>query len=360
MLKVIFRYIEIDIPLSSCILSFVIILASGCVRFASHRQGVRRCKLAATQQVNNISSLNSTEETCTRRRRPSHVLQPVDILEILLLFISVGINIASKLTRTSDRTVAIAGISVWLYLLCLASLRPVARCWDAKLALQLRKCSILLYAVQWLLSTISLILLLKTRGPGHRSYIVSFAINSAIILSTISASPPQSEGEELREDRLASPEASASILSTATFHWVSKLLWKGNKKRLNLNDIWNVLPQDRASAVLREFRETVSSTRLTWRLLHHFKGKLLVQMSWALVASLLSFAPALLLKPLLGSLENINNESLFLPWLLTFGLAISGILSGVANGQALWIGRRNSVQLRGILMNGKLAMKPFR
>jgi hypothetical protein len=300
----------------------------------------------------------SRSRSSARRHRGSNSILHTPLIEILLLFVLISINAVAKLTLVWEQGEAITGLISWLYLVMIACLRPVAGRREAKLTCRLRGCSVLVYVVQWLVSALNLrsVLLATGHNIGDTLRFVRFATTSALVLLMIStkcSGCPRPDRVLGREDAKAvSPEAYASILSAGTFSWLDGLLWKGNAKLLELEDIWALLPQDKAAIVLEDFRATAKGTRLVWRLISHFKGKMAVQMCWALVTSILNFAPPLLIKGILGFLEKPASGSRSLAWLCVVGLAVSSILSAFAGGQAAWTGRRNGVHMRTIMVTG--------
>ena len=147
-----------------------------------------------------------------------------------------------------------------------------------------------------------------------------------------------------------SPEPLASISSLLTFSWLDRLVWRGYQKPLELVDVWNVLPKEKANAVLTSFRQYKKTTRLTIHLLKFFSPDLLFQQFWALISAVFIFVPTLLLKAILEYVEDSSETPRSTAWLYVILLLVSGFVSGVADGQALWRGRKICIKLRSIMV----------
>lgn len=81
------------------------------------------------------------------------------------------------------------------------------------------------------------------------------------------------------------------------------------------------------------------------------KRDLLKQGAWAVLFSLVSFFPAILLRFILDYLESPSNKSRNNAWLCVAGLLVAGIITGIAECQCEWSGRKVSVRLRAILID---------
>ena len=77
---------------------------------------------------------------------------------------------------------------------------------------------------------------------------------------------------------------------------------------------------------------------------------LVAQGFWAVIFALFTFLPAVLLRQILLYVEDPTSQSREAAWLYVTGLFLSSIFSSIANGQALWIGRRICLRLRVIIV----------
>ncbi|KAL6897436.1 hypothetical protein GGI43DRAFT_94404 [Trichoderma evansii] len=67
--------------------------------------------------------------------------------------------------------------------------------------------------------------------------------------------------------------------------------------------------------------------------------------------SLVSFCPAILLRFILDYIVSPDIISQNDAWLYVRGLLVAGVISGIADCQCEWIGRKISVRLRAILID---------
>jgi ABC-type multidrug transport system fused ATPase/permease subunit len=147
-----------------------------------------------------------------------------------------------------------------------------------------------------------------------------------------------------------SKEQIASVLSLASFGWVDGIVWKGYTRTLEIKDVWNLPPRDKAATMLADYRQLKKTTILAWHLTKFFRRSLLIQGAWAAISGFLTFAPTLLLKVILEYVESPSPKRKNAAWFYVGLLFISGCVSAVAEGQALWIGRKICIRLRAIII----------
>ncbi|MCJ1416019.1 hypothetical protein MMC32_002354 [Xylographa parallela] len=297
----------------------------------------------------------STTGSVAEVSRPRGALLLV-IVEILALLGEIGIGLTALVTHVGGRhaqTATISRLCVWIYILVLTSLRlllpnlrrnPLPKLWNH---------TAILYSIQWLCTVI----LFRTSiihprsGLGQALTITDFALASFLAIIAITARRGNRTVVLKYEEKLEpSHEPLASLLSIVTFSWVDAIVWKGYIKTLELPDVWNLLPKDKAANVLADFRQIKKTSKFAWRLVRHFKRYLLLQQVWTLLSSLLTFAPTLLLKAILEYIEQPQSTTPATAWLWVMLLAVAGIVGGVSDGQALWIGRRICIRLRAIMV----------
>ena len=278
------------------------------------------------------------------------------IVEILALCGEIVVNLVGLLERAWGRHARIASISsicVWGYILLLAGLRlvlpklkhnPLPKLWNHTAAL---------YCIQWFFRVILFrsAIIHPYSHTAQVLMIIDFGLATVLALIAITGRKGNSAVLLEHEDNLEpSLEPLASLLSIATFGWVDPIVWKGYKKTLELPDVWNLRPKDKAANVLVEFRQLKKTSKLAWRLLRHFKRHLLLQQFWTILSSLLTFAPTLLLKSILEYVERPEDVTAATAWLFVILLPVSGITSSIADGQGLWIGRKICIRLRAIMV----------
>ncbi len=283
------------------------------------------------------------------------------IVEVLAIAGLVAIN-AIALTRGAyDGIEAIIGLAVWVYVLILASLRlllgntqwRVPRIWNHTAAI---------YSCQWLF-TLLLFRSVIIRPSSKLTQIlvmVEFALTSLLFLMAISTRKGNKTVLLEWEDGIEpGREHLASLFSHYTFAWVDSIVWQGWKEPFDLKRVWNLLPRDKAANILATYRQFRKTTSLAWHLVRFFKGMLVVQALWAVMSGFLTFAPTLLLKAILEYIEDPSAAPINVLWLYVILLPVSDILRSVADGQALWIGRKICINIRAILV-GEIYAKALR
>ena len=290
--------------------------------------------------------------------------------EVLVLVGQVGISVAQLISAKAQisitaglREASIARVAVWGYILLLAAIRlhssvsrrPVSH-------VQLWSHTAFLYAMQWLLQLF--VFRSAVIHPGDRLTrdftIAQFALSSLLfVIALFSRKGNRTVVLEYDKDLEPSRELMASVISLASYAWVDPIVWRGYRKTLELSDVWDVNPEDKAALVLSRFRQMKKANSLAVRLLWFFKKKLLIQGGWAMLGSVCLFLPTLLLKLILEYLEDPHSTPPNTAWLYVILLFSNGIVMAVANGQGLWIGRKISMQLRAIIV-GEIYSKALR
>ncbi|PGH16784.1 hypothetical protein AJ80_05099 [Polytolypa hystricis UAMH7299] len=286
-------------------------------------------------------------------------------LETCALLAVIGVYIAALATssETGDGSASsIARLCSWVYILLLALTRLVLSTSDRPLGPKLWSHTAALYSLQWLFSVLVFrSVIVHPESSSQRLYIIiEFVLSSFLLLLTLTTRRGAKTLLVRHEDGLPPPkEPGASLLSVATFSWLDSLVWQGFKRPLEISDVWNIPQSYHAADVLLDFRPLRKSSVLAWRLLRYFDRILLLQGAWTIFSSLFIFMPTLLLKLILEYVEHPESTPRNAAWLYVFLLLCSGVIQGVSDGQALWIGRKLSVKLRAIII-GELYAKALR
>ena len=322
------------------------------------------------EQGNNVTILNGGAEPqrLTLRKTVSATSVPVAeisrprgatalvVVEILALLGLIGSHLEASLTDTwrhNRKSVSISAICVWSYILLLTLFRLLQSRLSTFALPNLWSHTTILYCLQWICITILFrSALIHPTSPLARALsIADFVLASLLAVIAITTRKGNRNVLLKYEDNLEpSHEPLASLLSLATFSWIDGLVWKGYWKTLEITDVWSLLPSDKAANVLASYRQLKKTSNLAWHLMKHFKSLLLLQQCWAVLSGLLTFAPTLLLQAILQYIENPVDTPAATAWLLVMFLALAGIISGIADNQALWIGRRVCIRLRAILV----------
>jgi ABC-type multidrug transport system fused ATPase/permease subunit len=286
------------------------------------------------------------------------------IVEELAIVGLVVIDVVALVTNTyigRGHLAAIVGIVTWTYVLTLATLRlflgntkwRVPRLWNHTAAI---------YGLQWLFTVFIFrsVLIHPSSKLTEVLIITEFSLTTLLFAMAMTTRKGNKTVILEWEGNIEpSREPLASVFSLLTFSWVDSILWKGFKEPFEIDMVWNLLPKDKAANVLADYRQFKKTTALAWHLGKYFKAPLIMQGLWALLAGVLTFAPTLLLKAILEYVEQPDETPRNVLWLYVILLPVSDVISSVANGQALWIGRKICIQIRAIVI-GEIYAKALR
>ena len=288
-------------------------------------------------------------------KRPRGELTMVT-LEALAVVALLGIHAAILFTQAWGRRgwlAATASLAVWAYTAVLVFARLFFSQSRALSCPRLWYHTAFAYGFQWCFSIFILrSALIHPLTTLSRNFAVAdFSVISllfAIALNTRKGN----KTVELEYEGAIPPakQQTASVLSLATFGWVDPIIWNGWKKTYELADVWNLVPADKAGAVIAEYRQVKKTSILAWHLLKFFKRGLLLQASWAVLSGFLTFVPTLLLKAILEYVEEPQLTPATAAWLYVILLFVSGTASALADGQGLWRGRKICMRLRAVIM----------
>ena len=286
------------------------------------------------------------------------------IVEILAIAAVIAINIAALVLHTYGRKgtfATVAGIITWSYLLLIASLRlflsntrwRVPGLWNH---------TAILYTFIWLCSIIIFrsAIIHPRSGFAQILVITEFSLITLLFGLTITTRKGNKPVVlEWEADLEPSREPLASVFSLATFGWVDAIVWQGYQKTLEAPDVWNLIPKDKAANVLADYRQLKKTTALAWHLMRYFKGMVILQCTFAVFSGFVTFAPTLLLKAILEYIEEPGTTPRNVIWLYVILLSFTDILRSLADGQALWVGRKVCIRLRAIVI-GEIYSKALR
>ncbi|KKY19239.1 putative atp-dependent bile acid permease [Phaeomoniella chlamydospora] len=371
-------YLEVLFPLIACGISFAA-LGLHIVKQTVQRQRLNKIKYQLIDVDDDSSDAVSEDSVAglTLQKTVSHTnvsIKDVDkpmgevvlvSIEVLAILGHLGLNIAALWTDFWGQRgplPAVAQIVTWGYILSLACMRLIRTVSDLTNLPPVWNHTALLYFVQWLLEVVLFrSVLIHPRGGFQRiAAIVGFSLTTVLLLIATSSRKGNKPVElEYEGDIEPSREPLASVFSLFTFSWVDQIVWRGFKQTLEMKDVWNVAVKDKANRQLENFRQIKKTHSLAVRLLLYFKRTLLIQGVWCMFSNLFTFAPTLLLKAILEFLEKPKDTPINAAWLYVILLFFAGAIQAVADGQALWIGRKISIQLRGIII-GEIYSKALR
>ncbi|KAF2171065.1 hypothetical protein M409DRAFT_19038 [Zasmidium cellare ATCC 36951] len=287
------------------------------------------------------------------------------IVEELAVLAELGIQVAALVSQawgSKGQAGAIASVVVWAYIAILASLRLLFSSLSKWSFPKLWYHTALLYCFEWL----CVVMLFRSEIIHPRSKLsealmsTHFALTTLLTIIALTSRKGNKAVELEYEDSIEpSREPLASLFSLATFAWVDPIVWNGYRKAVDMKDVWNLIPKDKAAAVLADYRQLKKTHILAWHLLRYFRGPLLVQAGWAAISGAVTFVPTLLLKVILGYIEDPESTPKNAAWLYVILLFVSGVINALSSGQALWIGRKVCIRLRAIII-GEIYAKALR
>lgn len=286
------------------------------------------------------------------------------VIEELAIVGLVAVNLTALATGAYGGKASlpsVIGLVAWVYVLVLASLRlflgntqwRVPHLWNHTAAI---------YSLQWLFNLIIFrsAIVRPTSKLAQILVIVEFALTTLLFgLAITTRKGNKTVLLEWEEGIPPSRESLASIFSSYTFSWVDSITWQGYKQTMELKDVWNLLPKDKAGAVLAQYRQVKKTMALSYHLLSYFKGLLLAQVWWAILSGVFTFMPTMLLKAILEFVEHPGQAPLNVLWLYVILLPIADLVRSVADNRALWIGRKICINVRAILI-GDIYAKALR
>ncbi|WYZ38528.1 hypothetical protein EsH8_III_000442 [Colletotrichum jinshuiense] len=277
----------------------------------------------------------------------------------------IAVHVVALVTGTAPGDhgllVTIVGLVTWVYVAILVTLRlflgntkwRVPRIWNH---------TAFIYLFQWLF-TIAIfrsVLIHPSSRLSQVLLIVEFALTSLLFGLAITTRKGNKTVLLEWEDGIEpSREPLASLFSLATFSWVDPIIYRGYKETTEMKSVWNLVPKEKAAAVLADYRALKRTTTLAFHLLKYFKGELLVQFALAAFAGVFTFAPTLLLKAILEYVEQPEGAPINVLWLYVILLPVLDIIRSFADNYALWIGRKICIRIRAIMI-GEIYAKALR
>ncbi|TID16010.1 hypothetical protein E6O75_ATG09068 [Venturia nashicola] len=302
-------------------------------------------------------SLHRTEthESIIEVSRPVGELYLVMVEEVAVLA-EVGIHLAVFVTQAwgpEGTFAAFTELATWTYIGILASLRLLFSSTSRFSFSPLWYHTCFLYCAVWVFTTLTFRseIIHPISDLARSLSIADFVLSS--LLATISITSRKGNKAvklEYEGDLKPSKEQTASVLSIASFGWVDAIVWHGYKKTFEIGDVWNLAPRDKAAHLLADYRQVKKTSKLAWHLLGYFKRGLLIQAGWAAISGVLTFAPTLLLKVILEYIEDPSSTPRNAAWFFVILLFVSGCAAALADGQALWVGRKVCIRLRAIII----------
>ncbi|KAJ2744382.1 hypothetical protein GGI20_003014 [Coemansia sp. BCRC 34301] len=171
------------------------------------------------------------------------------------------------------------------------------------------------------------------------------------------------------DPQVVTPERAYSVMDTLLFGWVTPVLRLGTRKPIGYGDLYCLDACDRPMAVWRRYANVslYQGPSLARRLAFTFAPQLVAQCLLALANSALEYGGPFFLQRILRSIRLQSDRppgkeeqpAGRLVYLDAIGLLLCSLLHSVMDNQVLWIGRRVSVRLKGLLV-AELSSKALR
>ncbi|KAK9718409.1 Transporter of the ATP-binding cassette (ABC) [Basidiobolus ranarum] len=164
------------------------------------------------------------------------------------------------------------------------------------------------------------------------------------------------------KEPIPSPEETASILSLTTFSWMNDLIYKGYRKSIQFEDIYDLQRQEKSGYMCKKFNEErlkFPNRSLAYQLIYFFRKQLWVQLAYSNFIILFTFTGPYFLKKILDYLEHPESHSREMAYLYVFGLLFGYIMLSIVSSQTLWIGRKIGNGLKAIII-GEVYSKSLR
>lgn len=256
---------------------------------------------------------------------------------------------------------SVMGLITWVYVLVLASLRLSLGNTQHRIP-HLWNHTAIVYSLQWLFTIITFrsVIIRPSSQLTQVLVIVEFSLTTLLFgLAITTRKGNKVVLLEWEDGMQPSREPLASIFSNYTFTWVDSITWQGYKSTMELKDVWNLVPKDKAGVVLAHYRQVKKTMSLSYHLLAYFKVPLVAQIWWAILSGIFTFVPTMLLRAILEYVEHPDKAPLNVLWLYVILLPVTDLVRSVADNQALWIGRKICINVRAILV-GEIYAKALR
>lgn len=360
-------WLQTIFPCAACLLSALLLLIKTIHHITTTRakSAYQRLVDADDQDDQDLTLQTTTTNVSTFDVDKPKAQTGVVLFELLLICAQLAISVSLVLLEHhfSVQRPEIAHFVLWSYLAILA----VCRLYFTRIALRFpfirlwNYCAVL-YGIEWLCEVMVFrSAIIHPQSVLSRNLLCArFALTSTLgIIVLTSRRGNRAVTVEYEGDIAPSKEPLASLLGTLTFSWADSIVWRGFKKPLEMSDVWNVTPKDKAEHVLAQFRQIKKTHILAFRLLLFFKKPILLQGLWCAMSSIMMFLPTLLLKAILEYLEDPVNTPANAAWLYVVLLFVTGTAQAIGDGQALWIGRKTCIQIRAVIV-GEIYSKVLR
>jgi ABC-type multidrug transport system fused ATPase/permease subunit len=304
----------------------------------------------------------SVAEATIHKPRGERILvftEEIAVLAVLAIHIA---GLVLNIWGHKSRVASITGVATWAYIAMLTSSRLLLPSSSKFSFSKVWYHTAFLYCFEWLFVVFPFRSeIIHPRSQLAQTFMsVHFALISLLsIIALTSRRGNKIVVLQYEENIPPSREPLASVFSLATFSWIDPIIWTGYTKVYEMEDVWNLIPKEKAAAILADYRQVKKTSALAYHLLYYNKRALIIQGLWAAISGVITFVPTLLLKVILEYVEDPDSTPANAAWLYVILLFASGAINATSSGQALWIGRKVCIRLRAIII-GEIYAKALR
>ena len=259
---------------------------------------------------------------------------------------------------------SLMGVILWLFLGIIVSLRLLNINQSIKFLNKypgnMWMVSFVSYMFNFIASTVPFrsVLIHTIKSETIRKYYISQFLNNSILFLLLFFAPLRNNyviSYKTDKNITPSPESVTSIAGFICWGWLDKFVWFAHNNIVEQEDVWGLSMEDFSIFVLKKFKHYINSMKgkrsFSANLILFFKNYLAIQAFWAIVASFLTFSPTLLLKKILEYVDDQDSAPVSVAWLYVIFMFTCKILVAIANGQALFFGRRVCIRMKSIIVS---------
>ncbi|RUS21137.1 P-loop containing nucleoside triphosphate hydrolase protein [Endogone sp. FLAS-F59071] len=197
---------------------------------------------------------------------------------------------------------------------------------------------------------------LFTELPSHLYLPLDFVLGGIVytvlcisILVVAGTIPVELDKKLVIETGIGYFSATASALSQATFSWMDKIIWQGNKKPLEIDDIPELLPSLRSQYIWKEFQRIKPAWTLLHRLVLFIARDFSIDIIISIVQICLDFTTPYFLQLLLEYFQHPEGIPKSKAFFYVTLILLTQITSTLIRNQGHYILRRIDVRIRNAL-----------
>ncbi|KAJ8100519.1 P-loop containing nucleoside triphosphate hydrolase protein [Lipomyces tetrasporus] len=326
---------------------------------AEYSEGVTPTELASPEvgavQDNDVDIVFLRPRNVRLRAALEHIFL-LGLIAVHTVAIAISIFYHPGDDRFHLSTAHLISIGFWTYALVLAVGKNSRFIMDVPPAFWSH--SSILYFTQWLVSIIQIHSIFVVQHDSLYKVVAFFDFVFCLSLWTVSLTTPQGRIPGYVETRIGTqpnPEPYASLYEILTLAWMYSLLFKGLKRTLTMDDVWDLSPRFRVKSILTDYR-AVEKSSFPMRLFGYCRRDLFYSGLWTVVQAFLSFGPTLLIRAILGYLEDPSSEPRHMAWVYVGLLSVAPLINAVCSVQSQWGFRGIAIRLRELIV-GELYAK---